>query len=40
MNKPTVIVICGPTASGKTSLAVKLAKEINGEIISSDSMQI
>ena len=40
MSKPTVIVICGPTASGKTALSIKLAKQINGEIISSDSMQI
>ena len=40
MNKPKVIVICGPTASGKTGLAIELAKRINGEIISSDSMQI
>ena len=37
---PKVIVICGPTASGKTSLSVELAKRINGEIISCDSMQI
>ena len=35
-----VIVICGPTASGKTSLSIELAKQINGEIISCDSMQI
>ena len=35
-----VIVICGPTASGKTSLGIKLANAINGEIISADSMQI
>ena len=35
-----VIVICGPTASGKTSLSIELAKKINGEIISCDSMQI
>lgn len=35
-----VIVIAGPTASGKTSLSIELAKKINGEIISSDSMQI
>lgn len=35
-----VIVICGPTASGKTSLSIELAKKINGEIISADSMQI
>ncbi len=35
-----LIVILGPTASGKSSLAVKLAKEFNGEIISADSRQI
>lgn len=40
MNKPKVVVICGPTASGKTALSIELAKKINGEIISSDSMQI
>ena len=40
MEKPKVIVICGPTASGKTALSVELAKKINGEIISADSMQI
>ena len=40
MHKPKVIVICGPTASGKTALSIELAKKINGEIISSDSMQI
>ena len=38
--KTKVIVICGPTASGKTSLSVELAKKINGEVISADSMQI
>lgn len=35
-----VIVIVGPTASGKTSLSIELAKHYNGEIISADSMQI
>ena len=40
MNKPKVIVICGPTASGKTALSIELAKKINGEIVSADSMQI
>lgn len=40
MKKTNVIVICGPTASGKTALSIKLAKEINGEIVSADSMQI
>ena len=38
--KSTVYVIGGPTASGKSNLAVELAKRINGEIISADSMQI
>ena len=38
MNK--VMVIAGPTASGKTDLAVELALKIDGEIISADSMQI
>ena len=40
MEKPKVIVICGPTASGKTSLSIELAKQIGGEIVSCDSMQI
>ena len=35
-----VIVICGPTASGKTALSIELANKINGEIVSADSMQI
>ena len=39
-NKPKVIVICGPTASGKTKLSIELAKQIQGEIVSCDSMQI
>lgn len=40
MGKPKVIVICGPTASGKTALSIQLAKAMNGEIVSADSMQI
>ena len=40
MAKEKIIVICGPTASGKTSLGINLANKINGEIISADSMQI
>ena len=40
MQKNKVIVICGPTASGKTSLSIELAKQIDGEIVSCDSMQI
>lgn len=35
-----IICIAGPTASGKTALAVELAKALNGEVISCDSMQI
>ena len=38
--KDIVIVLVGPTASGKTALSIELAKKINGEIISCDSMQI
>ncbi len=36
----SLLVICGPTATGKTSLALKLARKFNGEIISADSRQI
>lgn len=35
-----IIVICGPTGIGKTSFAIKVAKEFNGEIIGADSMQL
>lgn len=35
-----VIAVCGPTASGKTALAIEIAKEFGGEIVSCDSMQI
>ena len=38
--KEKILVIAGPTAVGKTDLSIKLAKELNGEIISTDSMQI
>ena len=38
--KKKVLVIVGPTASGKSALAVKLAKKFNGEIISADSRQV
>lgn len=38
--KIPLLVICGPTASGKTRLAVELAKRLNGEVVSADSMQI
>ncbi len=40
MQKPKVIVIVGPTASGKTSLSIELAKKFNGEVISADSRQV
>lgn len=39
-NKPKILVIVGPTASGKSALAVKLAKKLGGEIISADSRQV
>ncbi len=38
--KPKVLVIIGPTASGKSDLAIRLAKKYNGEIISADSRQV
>lgn len=38
--KNKLIVIAGPTASGKTKLSLEMAKEVNGEIISADSMQV
>lgn len=38
--KKNLIIIAGPTASGKTSLSINIAKILNGEIISADSMQI
>jgi len=40
MPKPKIIAILGPTASGKTALAIELAKQINGEVISADSRQV
>ena len=38
--KSKIFLIYGPTASGKSEFAVKLAKKINGEIINADSMQV
>lgn len=40
MDKPLVVAVVGPTASGKTALAVEIAKKYNGEVVSADSMQI
>lgn len=37
---PQIITIAGPTASGKTALSIQLAKEMDGEIVSCDSMQV
>ena len=39
-DKKKLIIIAGPTAIGKTAASVRLAKEIGGEIISGDSMQV
>ncbi len=40
VNKPPLIIIAGPTASGKSAAAVELAKRFDGEVISADSMQV
>ena len=40
MTKKPMIILSGPTAVGKTALSIELAKKINGEIISADSMQV
>ena len=39
-NKIRIVTVAGPTASGKTALAVALAKRLNGEVVSADSMQV
>ena len=38
--KSKIILISGPTSSGKSNFAIKLAKKIKGEIINADSMQV
>ena len=38
--KSKIILIYGPTASGKSLFAIRLAKKINGEVINADSMQV
>ena len=38
--KSKIILIFGPTASGKSNFAIKIAKKLNGEIINADSIQI
>ena len=40
MKKETLFIIAGPTAAGKSALAVELAQQIGGEVISGDSMQV
>lgn len=40
MKKPLAVALVGPTASGKSSLAVKIAKHFGGEVVSADSMQV
>ncbi len=40
MKKPLVVAVVGPTASGKTALAVEISRRMGGEIVSADSMQI
>ena len=40
MNKPHIIIIAGPTAVGKTKTSIEIAKALNTEIISADSIQI
>ena len=39
-NVNTIIFICGPTCTGKSSVAINLSKETNGVIINSDAMQV
>ena len=39
-NQSKIILIAGPTASGKSNFAVRLAQKIGGEIVNADSMQI
>ena len=38
--KPIIVLLAGPTASGKSKIAIKLSKVLNGEIVNADSMQV
>ncbi len=40
VNMEKILIVCGPTATGKTALALSLAKKFNGELISADSKQV
>ena len=37
---PEIVVVCGPTATGKTKMGVALARALDGEVVSADSMQV
>lgn len=38
--KMPLVIICGPTATGKSDLALEVAEKFNGEVINADSMQL
>ena len=38
--RPSVVVVTGPTASGKTAIGIRLARHFDGEILNADSMQV
>ena len=40
VRKPLIVLLAGPTASGKSKVALRLSKDLNGEIINADSMQV
>ena len=40
VRKPKIILLAGPTGSGKSKLAISLSKKLNGEIVNADSMQV
>ena len=40
MDKIPIVIILGPTAVGKTEISIEIARQLDGEIISADSMQI
>ena len=40
VDKPKIVVVAGPTASGKTGIGLRLAEKFNGEIVSADSIQV
>lgn len=40
MRKPRVLILTGPTCIGKTAISIELARQLNGEVISADSVQV